>query len=71
MLDTALNHLPLVVAFVVILIAHMFRLEERISPAKKKRARALRPGPIFASRRMNGETVLVDPDGRVSRSPGR
>lgn len=67
MLDTALNHLPLVVAFVALLIAHLFRLEARISPAAKRRTPSLRPQPTFAHREMNGDLVLVDPDGRVSR----
>jgi hypothetical protein len=71
MLDTALNHLPLVLAFVALLIAHLFRLEERISPVAKKRFPSLLPQPIFAHREMKGELVLVDPDGRVSRPKQR
>jgi hypothetical protein len=65
MLDTALNHLPLCVTFVAILIAHMFlRLEARISQTRRVRSRSPRH---FANPEMRGETILVDPDGRVSR----
>ncbi|HUY95986.1 MAG TPA: hypothetical protein VMU71_11830 [Terracidiphilus sp.] len=65
--DTALNHLPIALAFLALLIAHLFRLAERISPAAKKRAPSRRLQPAFAHRERNGDLVLVDPDGRVSR----
>lgn len=67
MMDTALDHLPLVLAFIALLIAHMCRLDERISAVVNRRSRAARPPRTFAHREMNGELVLVDPDGRVSR----
>jgi hypothetical protein len=65
MLDTALNHLPLSITFVAILIAHMFlRLEARISQTSRARSRC--PRPRFANPEMRGAAILVDPDGHVS-----
>ena len=66
MFDTALNHLPLALTFLALLIAHMFRFEERVSPIAKKPIPSLRPQPIFAHREMAGDLVLRDPDGRVA-----
>lgn len=71
MFDTALNHLPLAVAFIAILVAHMFRLEEGISPVSKQRIPKMRPRHHFGNREMDGEMVLVDPDGRITRSRRR
>jgi len=67
MLDTALNHLPLALTFVTLLIAHMLRFEEIVSPVPNRRTQSLLPQPVFSHRQMNGETLLVDPDGRASR----
>lgn len=67
MIDTALNHLSLVVAIVALLIAHMLRLDVCVSSVKK---RAHLPH-TFAHREMDGELVLVDPDGRRSSRRGR
>lgn len=61
MLDSASNHLPLALTFVGLLIAHMFRLDERIASTSKRKLSARR---TFGHREMKGDLVLVDPDGR-------
>ena len=64
MVDPATHHLPLVITCIVLLIIYMFRLDEHILPRRRRPARRR---PTFAHREMNGELLLVDPDGRVSR----
>lgn len=68
MFESALNHLPLVIAFIAVLVIHLFRLEVRIAAASKPHSPRQRPRFPFGNRQLNGETVLVDPDGRISRS---
>ena len=53
------------VPFVAILIAGMFRLDERLgAPHRREKKRA--PGPRFSHVAEGGEVLLTDPDGRVS-----
>lgn len=65
-MDSVLDHLPLVFAVVAVLIAHMCRLDELVFSVGR-RARAARPQRAFSHRETDGELVLVDPDGHVSR----
>lgn len=71
MFETALNHIPLAVAFVAILILHLFRLEVRLTAVSRQHSPTKRPRFPFGNREMNGEMVLVDPDGRITRSRRR
>lgn len=75
MTDTALNHLPLVIAFITLLIAHMFRLDELVFGTIGRRARLARQASRvrrkFARCEANGDVVVVDPDGRITRRRGR
>ncbi|HKF46446.1 MAG TPA: hypothetical protein VKB38_03755 [Terracidiphilus sp.] len=68
MLPTASDHLALAAVSLAVLIAWMCGLDRIIfaRPAGQ-RLRPSRPRPTFANREHAGETVLVDPDGQVSR----
>lgn len=67
---TASQHLLVVVPSLLILLLYMCRLDLVIFARPRRRSAFSRPQPTFGNREWGGETMLVDPDGRVTRVSG-
>lgn len=65
---TASQHVLLMILSLAVLVLYMCRADRLIFARRARRPSGFaRPRPVFGMRERGGETMLVDPDGRMTR----